>query len=269
MPRLSADSSLKYTSVAIFSQENSAKDKLEEKEWIQEIYLKTKEYKQAFPYKEGAVNEVFAESWMLVLLLMCAGSLAFVRGFYRKRFSMLFQTLINWKLSKQIIRYEKVYTHPVNLLLLANFVICIPLFFSVAALKVLDIHHPAINVFLFILIPLLLYILAKFISYQFSAWLLKEKEAINEYVFQANLFNKYLGVLFLVLVTLLIYSPIDPVKITYLGFFILLFFLVFQLIRGVIIGIQRAKNLLFIILYLCTLEILPWLILGKWLNNLH
>lgn len=266
---LSVDSSLKYTSVAVFPQENLVEKQLEKREWIQDIYLKTKEYKQAFPYKEEAVNVVFAESWMLLLLLLCIGSLAFVRGFYRKRFSMLFQTLINWKLSKQIIRYEKVYTHPVNLLLLANFVICIPLFFSVAALKVLDIPYSAIKVFLFILAPLLLYLLAKFIGYQFSAWLLKEKEAINEYVFQANLFNKYLGVLFLVLVTLLIYSPIDPVKIIYLGFFILIFFLVFQLIRGVIIGIQRAKNLLFIILYLCTLEILPWLILGKWLNNLH
>lgn len=206
---------------------------------------------------------------MLILLLFCFGSLAFVRGVFRKRFSMLFQTFINWKLSKQIIRYEKVYTHPVNLLLLLNFILCVPLFFTVSTLKYGHWELSAFRLFLFILIPLLAYLLIKFLLYQFSAWLMDEKEAIDEYIFQTNLFNKYLGVVFLLLASFIIYSAVPYQLIFYLGLSILIFFLAFQLVRGVIIGIQKSKSLHFIILYLCTLEILPWLILGKWLNNLQ
>lgn len=234
-----------------------------------ELYHVTLRYKKSIPYQRGVLNNSSIDSWILFLLLFSLGSLAFVRGIYRKRFSMLFQTFINWKLSKQIIRYEKVYTHPVNLLLLLNFIICVPLFFAIASLKEYNLHIPSFRLFISILIPLILYLLAKFFSYQFSAWLLKEKEAIDEYVFQTNLFNKYVGVLFLILSILLIYSPISSTILFNIGLLTLLFFLVFQLIRGVIIGIQRAKSLHLIILYLCTLEILPWLVLGKWLNNLQ
>ena len=120
--------------------------------------------------------------------------------------------------------------------------------------------------FIITFLPLILYLFTKLLLYKFSAWLFGEEEALEEYLFQTTLFNKYLGVVYLILTTLLIYSSVKIEVLYYSGLIMLALFLLFQLVRGFIIGIERGSNLLFIILYLCTLEITPWLILGKWIK---
>jgi len=236
-------------------------------DWANDIYFVAKEYYRSIPYEQGIPNENIAEPWMLFLILLGFLGLAYVRAVHRKRFSMLFQTFINWKLSKQIIRYEKVYTHPANLILTFNYLFCIPLFFSLGYKIISSSQFSVVQLFFIIQLPLLFYILIKFLAYRFSAWLFDEREIIEEYVFQANLFNKYLAVSCLILSTLLLYSPISPKILVGIGLSTLFLFLLFQVIRGLIIGIEGGKSLYLIILYLCTLEILPWLILGKWINN--
>jgi hypothetical protein len=235
--------------------------------WSVDVYSVSKEYHNSIPYKEGTPVINFVQPWMLFLLLIGFLGIAYVRAFHRKRFSMLFQTFINWKLSKQIIRYEKVYTHPANLILTLIYLFSIPLFLALSYKITSSSQFALSQLFFIIQIPLLFYILLKFIAYRFTAWLLDEKEVIEEYVFQANLFNKYLAVSYLILSTLLLYSRFSPNVLIGIGLAILLSFLLFQVIRGLIIGIENGKSLYLIILYLCTLEILPWLILGKWINT--
>lgn len=113
---------------------------------------------------------------------------------------------------------------------------------------------------------LLIYFLAKLLVYRFSAWLFQEGELINQYVFQLNLYSKFMGVLLLVLWILLIYSPISASVLFRIGLFLLLLFLTLQTLRAFVIGRSEGKSLLLIILYLCALEILPWLLIFKSLN---
>lgn len=235
--------------------------------WVEDVTIAHKQFCLAHPYKQGEVNRPFTEPWMLIVLLAGFFSIAFSRSAYQKRFTMLFQTLINWKLSKQIIRYEKVYTHPVNILLTLNFILCVPLFFGISRKWHLSLNEGIEISFLVILFPLLVYLILKLVAYKFTGWLFNIKESIEEYIFQANLFNKYLGVAYLILATLLIYSTIPFNLLFYIGSTILALFFVFQLIRGLIIGLQNGNALFFIILYLCTLEILPWMLLGKWIKS--
>ncbi len=253
----------------VFSYDGLYSQPYGKEEWLKDLYQSTKSYKESIPYQAGVAKQGQVQSWMLALLLFGFGSLAFVRAVYRKRYSMLFQAFVNWKISKQIIRYEKVYTHPVNLLLMLNFILIVPLFLSTYYFKTHQPEQGTFELFVLFLIPLLAYLLIKLIAYQFTAWLLEEKEAVAEYIFQTNLFNKYLGVVYLILTSLLIYSPIRIEFLFHSALIILLFFLVFQLIRGALIGFQQNKSLFLIIVYLCTLEILPWLVLGKWVNNLQ
>ncbi len=235
--------------------------------WVKDVCLAHATYAQHNLYKKGNINRPFSQPWMLFVLLFGFFCIAFTRSAYRKRFTMLFQTLLNWKLSKHIIRYEKVYTHPVNILLTLNFILCIPLFFGISRKWHLSLNEGIEVSFFMILLPLLSYLVIKLLSYKFSGWLFNMQEPIEEYIFQANLFNKYLGVAYLILTTLLIYSTIPFHILFNTGVTILILLLVFQLIRGVIIGLQSGNALFFIILYLCTLEILPWMILGKWIKS--
>ena len=216
---------------------------------------------------DGRQGNYKPDLWILIALLIGYLSIAFIRAVYRKRFTMLFQTLMNWKLSKQIIRYEKVYTHPVNIIMTLNFLLCFPLFFAIVRSEYIEPSESIAFSFLLIFIPVLVYSVLKVGFHQFTGWLWNEKKSIGEYLFQTNLFNKYIGLGFLLLSTVLIYSPLNINIIVYFAFGIIGLSSIFQLIRGVIIGLESGLKLYFIILYLCTLEILPWLAIGKWIST--
>jgi hypothetical protein len=180
---------------------------------------------------------------------------------------MLFQTLINWKLSKQIIRYEKVYTHPVNIVMTLNFLLCFPLFYAIIRSRYIQTSDSIAYSFLIISVPILIYTISKVSFHQLAGWLWGEKKTVEEYLFQSNLFNKYLGLGFLFLTTILIYSPINYEVSFSISLVLLALSFAFQIVRGVIIGLESGIKLYFIILYLCTLEILPWLLIVKWITS--
>lgn len=243
-----------------------SKKEVDHSQWFTEIVASSNNFPDSKISFEGAIINNSNPFWIILVLLFCFACLAISRSLYRKRFVMLYKTLGNWKLSKQIIRYEKVYTHPVNILMTINFIVIIPLFFSMIYAKIYDPSIDILPNYLLLIIPLIIYLLLKLATYQFSGWLWNEKPVIEEYLFQLNLFYKYLGVAFLILSCLLIYSPIDELTLAKTGLITLALFILFQTIRGVMIGLENGKHLFFIIAYLCTLEILPWLILGKWIK---
>lgn len=218
-------------------------------------YFRPTEKQQSFP------------DVLLFFILFGCLSIAYVSAFHRKRFKMLTQTAVNWKLSKQIIRYEKVYSHPVNIALNLNFLISVSLFFGLSYYYLIPQVFSFNAHFFVFLLGIIIYLMSKLFLYKFTAWLWKREEVMEEYIFQTNLFNKYLGVIYLLLTALLLYSNINSEVLINTGFVFLFLLLCIQLIRGVIIGKQSDGNLLLIILYLCTLEILPWLFIGKWIDN--
>jgi len=235
--------------------------------WIDTLVVYTKDPTVESVLYEGSTVQSSASLWIIIILLLGFSCLAVSRSAYRKRFNMLYKTLGNWKLSKQIIRYEKVYTHPVNILMSLNFVLILPLFFSLVYVKLFQPTALMEQQYLIFMVPLIVYLLAKTGLYQFSGWLWNEKPVIEEYLFQSNLFNKYSGVLFLFLTSLVVYSPIEISILAKIGLGLLALLALIQIIRGVIVGLENGKHLLFIIAYLCSLEILPWLVIGKWIQS--
>jgi hypothetical protein len=233
-------------------------------EWASGMYsLETSSSEISLPAGEP-IEPAYGWGFLLISLLGVA-IFASVIAFYRRRFELLLSVLFNWKLSKQIIRYEKVHSHPVNVLLMFAFLIFFPLFFAKIGSELSNYDF----VFLWqrILIYLLIYVVAKIMLYRFSAWLFDEGDLINNYVFQLNLYSKFMGVLLIGLWILLIYSPIEKEYLFRFSLLILLLFLALQTIRAWMIGRSEGKSLYLIILYLCALEIVPWFLIFKSLKN--
>lgn len=235
-------------------------------DWVDTLMIHQSIFQPPQKRFDGEPMSSNTNSWVIAVLLIGFSFLAISRSVYRKRFTMLHKTLGNWKLSKQIIRYEKVYTHPVNILMTLNFILMLPLFFSLIYTKLFNLEASVEKQYLFFTVPLAVYLIVKTGCYQFSGWLWDEKAVVEEYLFQSNLFNKYAGVVFLILTSLVVYAPLDISIIGKAGVAILILILIFQLIRGVVIGLENGKHLFFIIAYLCTLEILPWLVIAKWIK---
>jgi hypothetical protein len=232
------------------------------KDWARDIYDISENHFNKINYYD-AIDQTASNSTLdFLIVLLCVSAFALVTAFYNKRFKLLLNTFFNWKLAKQIIRYEKVHSHPVNLTMLFIFAVSTPIFFC----KSLIILYPKwefFELFKYVMLILIAYFLVKYLLYQFSAWLFEEKELVEQYIFQGNLYSKFVGLVYLSLLILHLYSPFSNIILLKVGLIVLLIFLLLQLSRGIIIGLAEKRNLLVIILYLCTLEILPWLLMYK------
>ncbi len=223
---------------------------------VGENYYSDKDYYD--PISVSANNSIID----FLIIIFCVSAFALVTSFYNKRFKLLLNTFFNWKLAKQIIRYEKVHSHPVNLTMLFIFAVSTPIFFC-KSLIILFPQWEFFELFSYVMLILIVYFLLKYLLYQFSAWLFEEKELVEQYIFQGNLYSKFVGLVYLGLLILHLYSPFSDILLLKIGLIVLLIFLLLQLSRGIIIGLAEKRNLLVIILYLCTLEILPWLLMYK------
>jgi hypothetical protein len=240
-------------------------------EFVSDVLVSTSDYLESRTFFEGKTFEENSftnkSPWLVIILIICFSLIAFIRGFHRKRLKLISKAFINWKFGKQIVRYEKVYTHPVNIALVLNFHISTSLFFSFLIFDFIEPSVPPLKLLGISMLAIFIYSIAKLIIYKFTAWTLESKELVNEYVFHVNLINKFLGLIFLVLCLFLSFSKVPYEPIYWVGISAIIISIGIQTIRGVFIGRQKSNDLIFIILYLCTLEILPLLIMVKLILN--
>tara|TARA_B100000965_G_C19590016_1_gene757508 strand:+ start:1786 stop:2565 length:780 start_codon:yes stop_codon:yes gene_type:complete len=219
------------------------------------------------PYARGQKIQNFYTDFTIGLIVACFATIAILRSFYRKRLNLLLKTLINWQTAKQIIRYEKVYTHPVNIALFLIFFIITPYFFSLTYFSEQTTLNHFPNIYLTLAIGLFSFMTTKMVLHYFLGWLFNTKSATEEYLFQSSLINKTFGVFSLILACIYIFIYPNSRLLFLFGITILILLLTIQLIRGFLIGSQIGAKPQTIFLYLCTLEILPWLLVGKYISN--
>jgi hypothetical protein len=96
-----------------------------------------------------------------------------------------------------------------------------------------------------------------------------QTEAFNEYLVTVYQSYRFVSIILFVLVILITYTVFIPQKICVIaGFIVLAIFYVFRVSRLFLIFKKRDISILYLILYLCALEILPVLILIKYFTGL-
>ena len=96
-----------------------------------------------------------------------------------------------------------------------------------------------------------------------------ESEAFNEYLMTVYYSYRFTSVLLFGIVVLLLYTVFLPPQVYFvLGLIVLIIFYLYRVIRLFLIFIKRNISILYLILYLCALEILPVLILLKYFTGL-
>ena len=96
--------------------------------------------------------------------------------------------------------------------------------------------------------------------------LVDRKNEFSEYVFNITIYNKVLGLILGVVTFCIAFLPVQVKNIwliTGLGTVMIIYLL--SLIRGALIFIKRHFSIFYMILYLCTLEILPLLLIFKFI----
>lgn len=108
------------------------------------------------------------------------------------------------------------------------------------------------------------YFFAKRLIYFILGVLTESRSEVQEYLFSITVFNRVLGVFLLPVTAIVAFVPLSqPEIVMILGVVIVAVFYIMSLVRGGKIFLKKHFSISYLILYLCTLEILPLLLIYK------
>ncbi len=210
---------------------------------------------------------------LLTLILFLAFTLfVIVKVYSPRKLNQMFLAFIKPVAMNQLMREEYTFSNRSSILLLLLATLILPLFaFQVIGFSgsVSFLHQYVLEkglkaYVIFTLFALGAY-LVKILTIKFLALTFSVKGAGAEYVYTILLFNKVAGIVMFPLVLLIAFAhQLSTGLPLYTGITILAILLVYRMLRLVQIGISTSGvSPLYLFLYLCTLEILPFVVLIK------
>lgn len=202
-------------------------------------------------------------TWPSIVLTLATLLLAFTKAFGLTRFRQIYKSLFSFYAAHEITREERVFFHRVNFSLFIIYLTNI----SLLLYYLVNTYKPESDTsFLFpiILMGVVLAYLIKFVSNAILAYVFSHEQMTPSYSYNVLLYNYLFGVFLIPALALIYFSNINDLSL--LKFIIvplILIVLTIRFIRFFVIGISNNISILYIILYICTLEILPLVVLGK------
>ncbi|MEJ5264399.1 MAG: DUF4271 domain-containing protein [Bacteroidales bacterium] len=132
----------------------------------------------------------------------------------------------------------------------------------------MDISLSSLSLYLFSVMYVLLFLIFRTILIKITGWLLDRRDVFKEYLFQYLLYYKIVALLIFPFLALAIFSGKKWSEF-YLAVSFVLFLLshVFIYTRGTKIILKKGIFIFYWILYLCTAEIVPFLMLYKFISS--
>jgi len=203
---------------------------------------------------------------MLPVLILILAIVAYVRGAYGRRLSRLFNSLWRIQILRQVMREELVFSHRASILLHFNFVLVASLtiysWMKLSGKSIFQLEGFSLYISLAGIIASV-YIVKLLVTLVLRT-VFKDPGLIREYLFEVFLINKAAGILLLPLALgLIILNISNSSELILIIAISACFFVVFRFVQGLRLSLDYKVSGVYIILYLCTLEILPLLVLAR------
>jgi hypothetical protein len=205
-----------------------------------------------------------ANWWIAAALFACFTMLVILRVFDHRRLLQLLNAVLRQSSVSLLYREEYALTGRVSILLLLNYLIVLPLFVWQTC-RHLGIQVDGFSGFGLIVLGITAAYFVKILSTRVLGSIFEMKDAAAEYTYNILLFNKTTGLVLFPVVLLMAYAHQVPHQyLVWGGLGILSIMLIYRLLRALLIGISSSSvSFFYIILYLCTLEILPFIVIIK------
>lgn len=216
---------------------------------------------------EPALRPKQTSAWEIGILLLCVALIAGVKAFNKRRFGMLTKAFFNNRVIPQYLREENAFFNQVVLVLTFVFILVA----ATMAYQAVNFWMPGEDLVHFrffaraCLFIVLVYIL-KFAVLELISEVIDQHQAIQEYLFNVVLFNGFIGIS---LLPCIIFSALT---LRFTGIFLamgvalIVITYLYRNWRAIKISSGYQFPVYYIFLYLCTLEILPSVILIKLLR---
>ena len=209
------------------------------------------------------IRDVYSNELFTILLVVGLVIIALAKLTAPKRFEDFLYVIGNSKYLKIYSRDQKFFDK-FDALLFGNLILCLAVFSFILYQKVIDFKTMDINIFFKLTTGISAFILIKVLIERLIGSLFEIDKLIDEYLFQKISYKNYLGLLLLPINAILLFSFQDSLNLVYIFVIILLVVNIIGLITSFKTHQSLIKNNLFyFILYLCALEIAPYVILYK------
>jgi hypothetical protein len=218
--------------------------------------------------KDPTLLPVNDPGWILGLLILCLLLLTFVKISFPRRLTQVFKAFVGPRNLNVLIKEGNILTERITPPLIVIQFITYTLFFYEL---VVNTHgRPALLRDQYLLFALLfggvsLFYGIRFLIVRTTGWIFGTSEHSKTYMVNSLIINEVWGMGLLPLCILMFYVKVFAANYVLAlagGLFLLQF--LFLLVRSFMIGLSVTKfSWLYLILYLCTVEILPLFLLGK------
>ncbi len=213
-------------------------------------------------------SALLGEGWMFFVFLVIAALLAIVRWNYASNLKELFTAVINLRLLREILREEIVLTSRASQLLIVLAFLSVSLFFYLCFshwnYQLLNVDLSGFLYYLLILSCLVGIYFVKILMFQSMKLVFDGDFSLTEYEFNYGLLLKLVGVWLLPISLILSCFSVESQEFfIYSGWVLLTLSLLWRWIRGASNAMANRISIVYIILYLCTLEFLPAAVLLK------
>ena len=197
---------------------------------------------------------ISSSQWVFLSFILTLTYIAFLKFNYSAQFSLILKSSYSQKYSNQFLREESNSNHKLHLL--PVFILSFALFLS---------HQdPTIRYFTNLIFWLGLFFIVKYLSLICLGYIFEKNYVFEEVIFQSFLYEKVVGVALFPFTLILFYGPL---KADFIFGFITIFLLLalfYKWIRILYLSFfNTSLPKAHIIIYLCTFEFLPIIIIIK------
>ena len=209
------------------------------------------------------LRDVISNEWFTILIVISLCVLAFAKYAFSNRFNDYLWVVGNSKYLKIYSRDQK-FIDQFDSLLFINLIISLSIFSFVGYNTLIEALEFDLSIFIKLFVGIGAIILIKILLERLIGSLFDIDELIDSYIFQKTNYKNYIGLILLPINTILIFALKPTTTIIYI---VLGIIIVINLI-GFITSFKTHQktilnNLFYFILYLCALEIAPYIILYK------
>ncbi len=211
-------------------------------------------------------NVVDVANWQILILLISILLIGFVKAFSNNRFSQGLKAFFNYSVAQEITREEEVFFHRANIFFTFVHLLTLSLFVFQLGDFVYSGPFQANN-FSFFLLLLTFFAGMYVVKYIFSrllSFVFNDSSLASEYIFNVSLYNNLLGailvpILCVIYFTLLSYQSV----LMYIAIPLMVIVFLLRLFRLFKMGQIKGVSYFYIFVYICTLEILPLVVLFR------
>ena len=205
--------------------------------------------------------------WILAIILSSFFLLAWVRIFFTRYLVQIINSLFIYHTASKLFRDNNILLQRISFVLNTIFILISGLFiYQLFNFFDVRVNIPAgFPLYLFSTGLVFGFIIFRYIAVYTVGFIFARQKEFIEYLHNVFLYNKSIGLVLLPIVAGIAFTPQSiRIPLVYAGLLIVIFFYILRIGRSFRIILRKDVLIFYLILYLCTLEILPILLFYKY-----